>query len=98
MYGGERRGDALHGGQIGAEFRAAETVEVSLRQLVLQRRRKQRHQHGEAVPVDFRNDGDQLLEDFPPLPFVALHQRTDVERHAHVIEADPMQFVEVEQT
>ncbi len=28
---------------------------------------------------------------------VALHQRADVERNAHVIEADPMQFVEVEQ-
>ena len=64
---------------------------------MLQRRRKQRHQHGEAVTIDLGNDGDQVLQDLPPLPFVALHQRADVERHAHVVETDPVQFVEIEQ-
>ena len=32
-----------------------------------------------------------------PLSLVAVQQRTDVERNAHVVEADPAQFVEIEQ-
>ncbi len=87
----KRRGDALDHRRIGGKFRAVETVEISLRQFMLQRRRKQRHQHGEPVAIDRGDDRDQLVEDFPLRRVVDLHQRTDVERHAHVIEADPMQ-------
>ena len=64
---------------------------------MLQRRRKQRHQHGEAVPIDCGNDCNQLIEDCLLLVRVDLHQRPDVERNAHVIEANPMQLVEIEQ-
>ncbi len=96
--GAQRRGDAFDDGRIGAEFRAVEPVEIGLRQFMLQRRRKQRHQHGKAVTVDRGDDGDEIGDNFLPLLLVACHQRADVERNPHMIETDPMQFIEIEQS
>ena len=93
----ERRGDALDHRGIGAEFRTVEPVESGLRQFVMQRRRKQRDQHGEAMAIDRRHYGNELFEDAVLLLRAALQQRADVERHAHMVEADPVQRVEVEQ-
>jgi hypothetical protein len=64
---------------------------------VVQRRRQQRDQHGEAVPVDLGHERCQLRERIAPLVVAAGHQRTEIERHTHVIEACAMQSVKVEQ-
>ena len=93
----EGGGDTFDHGGIGAEFRAVEPVEIGLRQFVVQRGREQRHQHGKPVAVDRGHNGDKLIEDILLLLRVTLQQRADVERNAHMIEADPPQLIEIEQ-
>ena len=64
---------------------------------MLQRWRKQRHQHGKTVPVNLPNDRDEVVDDRAALLLVALHHRAEIEGQTHVVEANATQLVEIEQ-